>query len=136
MKRLLPIAALSLLIAARVEAAPPQGGEGQCWLDSLSDAAKRALVQGYAGVQRTEGKARADAWAQQQRATWTRKFEADGTCPSSRAARTRAPSREPQQEARMRNRYGKPCKRIELENQNVPNIGGAMGWALIPVCKD
>ncbi len=36
----------------------------------------------------------------------------------------------------MRNRYGKPCKRIELENQNVPNIGGAMGWALIPVCKD
>lgn len=41
-----------------------------------------------------------------------------------------------EQEARMRNRYGKPCKRIELENQNVPNIGGAMGWALIPVCKD
>lgn len=69
MKPLLPIAVLSLLIAARAEAAPPQNRERQCWLDSLSDAEKRALVQGYAGVQRTDGKARADAWAQQQRVT-------------------------------------------------------------------
>lgn len=138
MKRLLPIAIISLLIATRAEAAPPQGQERQCWLDAMSDAQKRELVLGYARIQRTEGKARADIWAQEQKTAYDKKFVAVGICPSSRAARARdsAPAGEPHQEEKILNRYGKPCKRIELENQNVPNIGGAMGWALIPVCKD
>ncbi|MCW4461344.1 hypothetical protein OK349_06465 [Sphingomonas sp. BT-65] len=136
MKRVLPMAIL--LLAAPAHAAPAPGQERQCWLDAMSDAEKRALVEGYARVSRTEGKAKADAWAQAQRSAYTRKFAANGMCPAPRTASTRDPARDGgrRQEGQILNRHGKPCKRLELENQNVPNIGGSMGWALVQVCKD
>jgi hypothetical protein len=128
-KRLLPMAILCLAAAA-----PAQAQERQCWLDAMSDAEKRALVIGYAEMQRTDGRARADAWAQAQRAAYIEKFASRGVCPLPRTGSAQEPT--PSPEPQLLNRAGKPCKRIELENQNVPNIGGAMGWALIPVCKD
>jgi hypothetical protein len=134
MKRVLLTAVLSSAIAACFAAAPVRAQERQCWLDAMSDAQKRDLVLGYARIKQAEGKARADAWAQAQRAAYVRQFAAKGVCPQSRAAERPAPS--PSEGARILNRHGKPCKRIELENQNVPNIGGSMGWALVQVCKD
>lgn len=140
MKRLMPIAIL--LLAAPAHAAPPlaptPGEARQCWLDAMSDAEKRALVEGYARISGAEGKARADAWAQAQRRSYSRKFAANGTCPAPGTASVQAPSRKDgqHQEQPVLNRYGKPCKRLELENRNVPHIGGSMGWALLQVCKD
>jgi hypothetical protein len=139
--RMMTIAILLLAApapATLAHAAPAPGQARQCWLDAMSDAEKRALVEGYARIGRTEGKARADAWAQAQRSSYARKFAANGTCPAPRTASVPAPGRddEPRQEQPVLNRDGKPCKRLELENRNVPNIGGSMGWALIQVCKD
>ncbi|WP_423604226.1 hypothetical protein [Sphingomonas sp. MS122] len=136
MKRLLP--AMILLLVTSAHAAPAPGQARQCWLDAMSDAEKRALVEGYARVSRSEGRARAEAWAQAQRGAYIRKFAANGVCPVPRTADTREPARDDgrHQEQPILNRHGKPCKRLELENQNVPNIGGSMGWALVQVCKD
>lgn len=101
----------------------------------MTDAQKRELVQGYIAVQNSEGKDRANAWVRQQKVLREKQAAASGICPAPDGAATPQPSPgEP--EPQILNRDGKPCKRIELENQNVPNLGGAMGWALIPVCKD
>jgi hypothetical protein len=133
----LPIAALLLVPAADAGDAPSQDAPRQCWLDAMTDAEKRALVLGMVRVQQTEGKARAAEWVQEQREAYTRKSEAAGICPSSAEKGDRPPppagrSDEPV----LLNRQGQPCRRIEMENQNVPNIGGSMGWALVQVCKD
>lgn len=137
-KRFLPIMILAFAIAAYSQAAPAQPAAEQCWLSAMSDTQKRDLVLGYAEIERTEGKARAAAWAQEQKDMYEKKSVAEGMCPPSRTVGKQAPAPAggPQQEPQILNRYGKPCKRIELENQNVPNVGGSMGWALLPVCKD
>lgn len=133
--KILSCATMACGMAAAMPArAQAPGQERQCWLDAMSDAQKRELVLGYARVKQTEGKARAEAWAEAQRAAYTRQAEAQGVCPGPRAAE--AQDAAPADGQRIRNRHGKPCKRIELENRNVPNIGGAMGWALVQVCKD
>jgi hypothetical protein len=129
---------LTLFLAAapspHAVAAPLQDQPRQCWFDAMSDAEKRELVHGYVRVQRGEGKERAAAWAQAQREAYVRRAAAQGVCPQQSAQRQRGPA--PSSEPKLLNRHGKPCTRIELENQNVPNIGGSMGWALVQVCKD
>ncbi|MET0308261.1 MAG: hypothetical protein ABW023_06095 [Sphingomonas sp.] len=138
MKRLLPMVLVLLPAPASAEAARVQPQARQCWLDAMSDAEKRALVLEYARVQHAEGKARADAWAQEQKAAYGRRSVAKGVCPpdTASAQAPTPPARAPQPDKRPLNRYGQPCKRLELENQNVPNVGGSMGWALVQVCKD
>ena len=136
MKRLLLITVVSFSIAVGPVLFPAraQQGERQCWLDALSDTQKRDLVVEYARIKQAEGKTSADAWAQKQKAAYAEEFAAKGVCPRSRTTEGPVPS--PPDGQRILNRHGKPCNRIELENQNVPNGGGSMGWALIQVCKD
>ncbi|QAY79289.1 hypothetical protein [Sphingosinicella sp. BN140058] len=146
MERFLAIALLGLAISACGNAAPATAANGTCWLDAMSDAEKRALVLDYAEVQNSRGRAEADAWAQEQKTRYEERAAADGACApagqgqgAALSERTRAAGREDAadpEEPQILNDEGKPCKRIELENQNVPNVGGSMGWALIPVCKD
>lgn len=137
MRRLLPLVALAAPFSVQAAPAAAQEPPRQCWLDAMSDSEKRDLVLGFARIQRLEGKARAAAWAQEQKATYTDRAVAAGTCPAATAAASAPapPADKPPQEATL-NREGKPCRRLELENVNVPNIGGSMGWALIHVCKD
>jgi hypothetical protein len=148
--RLLAVGIVSLAAAACGQAtpAPEQTAGRQCWFDSLSDSEKRALVFDFARVHDAEGKSRADSWAHAQKAAYEERAVASGACPSTGAALAQGSDVPPQKPTlppqeimgsdapQILNRHGKPCKRIELENQNVPNPGGAMGWALIPVCKD
>ncbi|TGX56196.1 hypothetical protein E5A73_03635 [Sphingomonas gei] len=138
MIRLLPIAGLLLASATAVAAAPVPSQARQCSLDSMSPAEKQALSAGYYKVAREAGQARAEAWVKAQASAFAKKLIAEGVCPPPAATRNDSPaSPEPAEgDEPLRNRHGKPCKRIEMENQNVPNLGGAMGWALIPVCKD
>ena len=158
MRRTIATALLALALKACGQAAPAQppqsvqSAQSQCWLEHLSGTERRELVLGYARMQEREGKAMADAWAQGVRSGYEERFAAEGVCPSADggASSDPIPSRGstplPKREAsqapeagaapQLLNRYGKPCKRIELENQNVPNVGGSMGWALVQVCKD
>lgn len=115
---------VSLTSAAR-------GDTGQCWFDAMSDTEKEAFVTGYTSRKTTEGKVRATAWADGQKTIYEKRSIASGACQPPQTA-----DAEPANQPRILNREGKTCKRIEMENQNVPNLGGAMGWALIPVCKD
>ncbi len=111
----------------------------QCWLDAMSDAEKRALVLGFARIQQAEGKARAAAWAQEQQAHYAGRANASGACTSpdtATATPSPAPADDRNEKPPLLNRAGKPCRRIEMENQNVPNVGGSMGWSLMAVCKD
>ncbi|MET3725915.1 hypothetical protein [Sphingomonas trueperi] len=126
---LLTVASLST--AAVVPAGAPQAG--QCWFDAMSEAQKRDLVYGYIQVKKTRGDVAASAWAKQQRAAYMAAAEKAGTCRTA----DKAPA--PEQEARAASATKKgdeSCKRLELENVNVPNPGGSMGYALIYVCKD
>ncbi len=93
-KRLLAIGILSVAYrGARRGRAPPQGRRAMLAGLLVRRAEAGISYRATAGVQRTdEARHALDAWAQQQRATWTRKFEAEGTYPSSRAARAPAPS--------------------------------------------
>lgn len=142
MERILATAALVLGLSACGNAAPAQAASGTCWLDAMSDAEKRALVLGYAEVRDTQGRAEANAWARGQQASYVERSVATGACPPAGSEnRTDIRPSASTQEARtgepqLLNDEGKPCKRIELENQNVPNVGGSMGWALVQVCKD
>ncbi len=135
MTPIFPLLLLSGALAIGLAAPPAQAQERQCWFDAMTEAQKRAMVLDYARIKQAEGPARAKAWAQEQRAAYVRQAAAKGLCPAG------TPSREPAAPPRVQadrplNRHGQPCKRLELENQNVPNIGGSMGWALIQVCKD
>lgn len=128
---------LSLLTVASLStvAALPTGMQqaGQCWFDAMSEAQKRDLVYGYIQVKRTRGDVAAAAWAKQQRAAYVAAAE------KSEACRTADKARVPEQEARgdaATKKDDQSCKRLELENVNVPNPGGSMGYALILVCKD
>jgi len=138
MTRFLSIAALSFALLAGVTTFPARAQARQCSLDSMSPAEKQALSAGYYKVAREQGQARAEAWVKAQATAYGEKLVAEGVCPQKGTPRV-AQREEPapaQDDPPLRNRHGKTCKRIEMENQNVPNLGGAMGWALIPVCKD
>ena len=138
MTRVLPIAALSLALLAGVAAIPAYAQARQCSLDSMSPAEKQAFSAGYHRIAREQGQARAEAWVKAQATAYGEKLVAEGVCPPKGAPRVaqREESAPAQDDPPLRNRHGKTCKRIEMENQNIPNLGGAMGWALIPVCKD
>lgn len=115
-------------------ASPPAAGiERQCWEDTVTAAEKQQLVARYQAIRQRDGEVAARAWVNAQMTAFSKRAEASGAC---RSARAPAQQQAPSDDRQILNREGKPCRRIEMENQNVPNLGGAMGWALIPVCKD
>ncbi|WP_423602180.1 hypothetical protein [Sphingomonas sp. MS122] len=116
----------------------PQKASRPCSPDSLSQAEQQRLISGYRQRLRTDGKAAAQAWARVQSDRAYRQLVAEGVCPgpggrspqTARATRRAAPGR-------LLNKQGKPCRRIEVENQVFPNFGGApMTMGLVSVCKD
>lgn len=139
MLRLLPTALLLLgpMPAAEALPAPAAQKAGPCTIESLPEPQKRRLIDGYVSRHKTQGKAAANAWAKAHEATVYRQLVAQGACPATRdAARAATP---PPRIARktILNKQGKPCRRIEVENQVFPGFGGEpMRMALVQVCKD
>ncbi|MDO7842493.1 hypothetical protein [Sphingomonas immobilis] len=132
MQRFLPIAIILLTIAAT-----PAKAADACSIDSMPAARKHRILSEYTRLKQTQGQAQADAFVKQQGVAYYRELAAKGLCSSSSNTTTRRAEPAPKpKDNRPLNRYGKPCRRTELENQNVPNVGGSMGWALVQVCKD
>jgi len=108
-----------------------------CSMESVSDAEKRQLLDGYVQRLRTEGRARADAWGKEQGNILRRKLVAEGVCSplpgdSQTAAAPPSPASKP-----LLNKQGKACKTMEMETQVFPGFGGEpMTTSLVPVCKD
>lgn len=137
--RLLPTALL-LLGAFPIEAAAPAPAAqkaGQCTIDSLPEPQRRRLIDGYVSRHKTQGKAAADAWAKAQEDATYRQLVAQGSCPANRGpARAARPPARTAGKAIL-NKQGKPCRKIEVENQVFPGFGGEpMRMALVQVCKD
>ncbi|MCW4463738.1 hypothetical protein OK349_18685 [Sphingomonas sp. BT-65] len=145
--KMILFAGLASLALEAQAGAPGMGGAAQpvaqktsrpCSPDSLSQAEQQRLMNGYRQRLRTSGKAAAQAWARVESDRAYRQLVAEGVCPgpspqnrqTAQATRRAAPKR-------LLNKQGKPCKRIEVENQVFPNFGGApMTMGLVSVCKD
>jgi hypothetical protein len=137
--RHLPTALLLLGPLPAAEAAPasPAQKSGQCSIDSLPEPQKRRLIDGYVSRHKSQGKASADAWAKAQEDAIYKQLVAQGACPANRVAQ--APTRPATRPAgkAILNKQGKPCRKIEVENQVFPGFGGEpMRMALVQVCKD
>ena len=119
--------------------AHPAAQAPTCSVDSIQPSERARMLERYRAIKQTRGAAAADGWIRQEGLALYRRMAAEGRCSPSkldedRNAEAATSSREAA--APLLNRHGQPCRRIELENQNVPNIGGSMGWALVQVCKD
>ena len=145
------LAGLALADAACTQPAPAQQRVAQaCSVDAMSPAEKDALYAEYKRVRSRDGEARAEAWIKEQATALRERLAAKGVCPPANVALAdagddgapspshegAAPREAASNESQVLNRRGQPCKRVEMENQNVPNVGGSMGWALVAVCKD
>jgi len=138
MLRHAPIALLFLapMPASGATTAPVAEPGRQCSIDSLPEPQRRRLIDGYVLRHKTEGKARADAWALAQEDTIYRQLVEQGACSATNAPRRAAPAARPAGKTIL-NRQGKPCRHIEVENQVFPGFGGEpMRMALVQVCKD
>lgn len=91
------------------------GAPPQCTFESLSIEDRRRFQSRYNRRLRTDGKAVADAWLQEQ------------ACPAAA-----------QQAARMKHNGedGRPCKHTRLEMRVTPGFDGPMTMAPVPVCAD
>ncbi len=121
--------------ASRKLAPPAQSASRPCSLDGASKAEQQRLISGYRERLRTQGKAAARSWARAEGNRLYRQLVAEGVCPPPRQPSPQA-ARRPEDKP-VRNKQGKPCKRIEVENQVFPNFGGGpMTMGLVSVCKD
>lgn len=129
-RALLPIACLTLtLVPGAAHAAD------RCSIASMPQAQLDAIGARYSQLKRTAGQAQADAFVRQQGLAYHRQLVAQGICPGSGEAEP-APVEEPEpahDDPAEAPREGARTN-CRLENRNVPNIGGSMGWALLQVC--
>lgn len=135
-------------LAMEAHAATPGGGGAShpaaqnasrpCSMDSLPEAQQQRLISEYRRRRQAEGKAAAQAWAKAQSDRLYQQLVAEGVCPGQPVANKRtAQATRRAEPKRLFNKQGKPCKRIEVENQVFPNFGGApMTMGLVSVCKD
>lgn len=109
-----------------------------CSMDALSSTEKRQMIAEYQRRQRTEGKAKADAWATEEGNRFRRQLVAEGVCPPlTEAGNQPAPGKNRGGKPPLVNRQGKTCKNVGVENRMIPNFNGApMTMVLVPVCKD
>lgn len=92
----------------------------------------------YARRIRSEGKARADAWVQQQARDFRQRLVEQGICSAPREGADRVASAD-RSEGRdvPKGKDGKACRTTRLEHRNIANPGGgAMMMVLVPVCAD
>lgn len=109
-----------------------------CSPEALPAADRRRMEAEYARRQRSDGKASADAWVQEQGRLFRMKLIADGVCaPPPEAATKSAEASTPRGKRPMLNKQGEPCTSTRLEQRVTPGFGGnAMSMGMVPVCAD
>lgn len=108
-----------------------------CSVDALPAADRKRMEVEFARRARTDGRASADAWVNEQGRRFHEKLVAEGVCPSPGKADRTAALGDGKAKRVVRDNKGKPCSKTRLENRLSPSLGGgAMTMGLTPVCAD